>query len=125
MLIKCRNRKCGWHGQPNFEEHSTNYVKVVCPKCHAFIKFLKQDDVPDDCTIKQRDSWWDKIQAAESQLRPAYILQKELLNLRSDFAALQVENVQMKEIIEEATNIITEAMEREGLVKHVPKWMLE
>lgn len=125
MLIKCRNRKCKWHGQPVFEEFDVDHVKVMCPKCHSHIKFLEIKDVPEDCVIKQKNFWWSKIQAAESELRPAYVLQRELSNLKVDFAVLQAENERMKKIIAEATDIITEAMKREGIIAHVPQWMLE
>lgn len=126
MLLKTiQCKKCHWHGRPTFKECNIVYVHVICPKCHSFIKFIKREDVPERAVIKRRNDWWDKVKKTEVELRPAYILEKELTNLRTKFAAIQMENEQMKDIIKEATELITEAMKREGLIEHVPKWLQE
>lgn len=127
MLLKCLNKKCSWHGVPVFEElndYDVDYVKAVCPKCHAFIKMIKRQDVPEkDSVVAVEDSWWVKIKAADVNLQPAYILNKQLSTLKADYAALQAENERLKEIVEEVTGILTEALEREGLMTYVPKWL--
>ena len=99
---------------------------MVCPLCHTFIKIIKREDVPeDDAIITQGRTWWDTIKKTESQFQPAYILQRELSALQADYAALQAENETMKDIINEAKNILMEALEKEGLIDYVPKWMEE
>lgn len=129
MIIQCRNKKCKWHGVAAFEEClsyvDSDSVRIVCPKCYSFIKYIKREDIPKDCVVKEQDTWWHKIKATESELRPAYIIQKELSNLRIDHEVLLAENEKLKEIVKEATDIITDALEREGLIKHVPKWLQE
>lgn len=131
MILKCRNKKCSWHGTPTFEECDDSiyakgiYVKAICPKCHVFIKLIQRQDVPKDCIIEEKDFWWSKIKATESDLRPAYMIQRDLSKLRVDYAVLQVENEKMEKIIKEATDIIKEALEREGIIKYVPEWLKE
>ncbi len=123
--ITAQCKRCKWHGMPTFEEFSAGYIRIVCPKCHSFIKFIKKEDVPKKGVIIKRDLWWDKVKARESRLRPAYMIQRDLSKLQVDYAALQIENEQLKGIVQEATKIITEAMEREGIIEHVPAWMKE
>lgn len=126
MTIQCQNQKCRWFGTPIFEEcHNPdiNYVRTICPKCHALLKIIKRQDVPENCIIVETDAWWNKIKATESDLRPAYLIQQDLLKSQTDCAALQVENARLKEIIDEVTTILRDALEQEGLIKHVPAWM--
>ena len=126
MIIQCQNKRCTWHGTPTFEEcDNTIYIKAVCPKCHTFLKLVKRQDVPKNCIIVEKDAWWEKIKATESELRPAYMIQKELSNLRIDHEVLLAENEKLKEIVKEATDIITDALECEGILKHIPKWLKE
>lgn len=127
MIVTCQSRKCPWHGEPVFEEcDDVIYVKMVCPKCHTFIRMIKRQDVPKKYTIFKKDNtWWEKVKAAESELRPAYMMQKELARLRIDHAALQAENEHLKKVITETTEILKDALEREGLIEHVPAWMKE
>lgn len=129
MIIQCRNKKCKWYGKPRFEKCDSlakaGFIRVICPKCHSLLRYIRQEDVPKNSIVEKQDAWWHKIKAAESELRPAYIIQKELSNLRIDYAVLLAENEKLKEIVKEATDVIKDALEREGLVKHVPKWMKE
>ena len=127
MLIKCQNKKCSWCGTPIFEEtDDVIYVKMVCPRCHTFLRFIERRKVSKKHIIVKKDeTWWNVFKETESHLRPAYILQRELTNLKADYAVLQIKNAAMKHIINEATVIITDALEKEGIFKHIPKWMKE
>lgn len=129
MIVQCQNRKCKWIGIPTFEEFVENdvdYIKATCPECHTFIKVVMRQDVPKKYAIVKKDkTWWNKIKATESELRPAYIIQKELSSLRVDYAACQAENARLKEIVTETTTILRDALECEGIIEYVPEWLKE
>ena len=128
MTIQCQNPRCRWFGTPTFEKcHNTDidYIRIVCPKCHTLFKYIKHQDVPENCLVVETNAWWERIRATESDLRPAYMIQRDLIKSRTDCAMLQAENKRLKEIVDEVTTILTDAMECEGLIKHVPKWLQE
>lgn len=127
MTVQCQNRKCKWVGIPIFEEFDDiTYVKATCPECHAFIKVVMRQDVSKKSAIVKKDeTWWNKIKATESELRPAYIIQKELSSLKADYAACQAEKARLKEIIAETTTILRDALECEGIIEYVPEWLKE
>lgn len=127
MTVQCQNRKCKWVGIPIFEEFDDiTYVKATCPECHTFIKVVVRQDVSKKyAVVKKDETWWNKIKATESELRPAYIIQKELSSLKADYAACQAEKARLKEIIAETTTILRDALECEGIIEYVPKWLEE
>lgn len=43
MYYDCH--KCDWEGGQALLSRSGEHIKVTCPKCNAFIKFVKQSDM--------------------------------------------------------------------------------
>ena len=85
MKLKCKQALCLWTGSPDLSM-SGDHIKATCPKCYAYIKFVKLLEL-DHFDLENLKAWQEKQVEDECDFthNDRHILRDEIEEHLGDF----------------------------------------